>query len=526
MNHHILLKCIALSLLTFACTSNNKAPAPMPSQAYSTHYQPPVFEDANRMEKIRAAIPELEKLFVELAEKHDCPGFAYGIVADDELVLAGGLGVIDVEKQMPADSKSLFRIASMTKSFTAMAIVKLRDEGKLSLTDPVVKHLPALGSLTYLTEDAPHINILNLLTMTAGFPEDNPWADRQLEDSDEEFMQLLKDGIPFSNNPSHGYEYSNLGFAILGTIITNVAGEPYQQYINHNILEPLGMMDTKWDFSTVPDEQLALGYIKENGDWKKEPMLRDGAFGAIGGLITSIEDFGKYVSFLLSATPAHNGPETGPVKRSSVREMMRMFQPRLLPSIPDRDGNPCPAIIGYAYGLSVVQRCNGEVIVRHSGGLPGFGSNVIFLPDYGIGVFSFCNRRYGATESINLTIKDKLIELASLEARKLPVSDILAERKGQVIELMKNWDEKLGEEILANNFYLDWSREHRMKEVGSLIEKVGAIKSVGLLMPQNQLRGTFEMRGENGILRVFFSLSPEKIPKVQMLNVRLVNEES
>ena len=95
---------------------------------------------------------------------------------------------IDIENELPATTTSAFRIASMTKSFTAMAIMKLRDEGKLSLDDPAVDYIPEMSKLNYLTSDAPAIRIQNLLTMTAGFPEDNPWGDRQLDETDQMLM--------------------------------------------------------------------------------------------------------------------------------------------------------------------------------------------------------------------------------------------------------------------------------------------------------------------------------------------------
>jgi len=124
----------------------------------------------------------------------------------------------------------------MTKSFTAMAILKLRDEGVLSLTDPVSMFIPELAFLTYLTGDATPITIYNLLTMTAGFPEDNPWGDRFLDITDESLLEQVSQGISFSSIPSQQYEYSNLGYGLLGYIISRVSGISFQDFISLNIL--------------------------------------------------------------------------------------------------------------------------------------------------------------------------------------------------------------------------------------------------------------------------------------------------
>jgi CubicO group peptidase (beta-lactamase class C family) len=131
----------------------------------------------------------------------------------------------------------------MTKSFTAMAILKLRDAGKLQLSDAASLYIPEMKSLKYPTTDALPISIFNLLTMSAGFPEDNPWGDRQLADTDEDLLRLMKEGVSFSNTPGAEFEYSNLGYALLGKIIANVSGKSYQQYVTENILLPLNMTD-------------------------------------------------------------------------------------------------------------------------------------------------------------------------------------------------------------------------------------------------------------------------------------------
>jgi len=141
------------------------------------------------------------------------------------------------------------------------------DEGKLQLSDAAAKYIPEMQTLKYPTKDSSPISIFNLLTMSAGFPEDNPWGDRQLSDTDQELIDLVKSGISFSSNPSSQFEYSNLGYALLGRIVSNVSGQHYQHYVIEKILRPLGMNDSEFEHEKIPAEKLALGYRWEDNQW-------------------------------------------------------------------------------------------------------------------------------------------------------------------------------------------------------------------------------------------------------------------
>lgn len=278
------------------------------------------------------------------------------------------------------------------------------------------------------------------------------------------------------------------------------------------------MNQTYWEFDNVPEDQLALGYRWEDGSWILEPMLHDGSYGSIGGLITSIEDFSKYVSFHLSAWPARSEAEKGPIKRSSLREMQTAQFSSLEARERDFNGELCPTIYGYAYGLSISKDCNWMKRVGHGGALPGFGSNYIFYPDYGVGIMAFGNRTYTGPLPSN-KIERLLFETARISPRKLPVSDILALRKEQVLELIQSWDPDLEKEIIAENLYMDESREKRMADVQEIFEKAGKIKEVDEIDPWNQLRGEFKIIAENGAVIVYFALNPEQNPKVQDLYI-------
>jgi hypothetical protein len=247
-------------------------------------------------------------------------------------------------------------------------------------------------------------------------------------------------------------------------------------------------------------------------------MLHDGSYGAMGGLITSIEDFSKYVSFHLSAWPPRNSKEAGPVKRSSLRKMQQPQFSRLYADATDWNGNPCTSMTGYGYGLGITENCEGVRRVSHGGALPGFGSNYIFYPDLGIGLMAFCNVTY-TTPWPYREIEKLLFEELDLKPRKLPVSKILESRKGQIMQWFKTWDTDLEAQVFAENFYLDMSRENRLKELKPLLDAAGELQGIGELSPANQLRGSFELFGAVDTLNVFFTLSPETNPKIQALYV-------
>ena len=184
---------------------------------------------------------DIDSLYRVFAEENHFPGIAYGIIIDTMIVHTGVSGFSNLADSTAVSTSTAFRAASMTKSFTALAILRLRDEGKLNLDDPVHKYLPELDHLQYLTADAPVLTIRHLLTHTGGFPQDDPWADRQLETTEEELSAIITDGVSMSNTPGITYEYSNLGYTLLGKVIGAVTGEPYQSYIAAHIFRPLGM---------------------------------------------------------------------------------------------------------------------------------------------------------------------------------------------------------------------------------------------------------------------------------------------
>lgn len=484
-------------------------------------YEPARFVEPGRLERVRALAPEIERTYREFALSNHIPGLAFGVVLDGELVQSGAYGVSQIEPRVPATTRTLFRIASMSKSFTAMAILHLRDRGKLRLDDPVEKYLPELKDVRPLTEDSPKITIRNLLTHSGGFPEDNPWGDWQLEDKDSDLVKLVRSGLSLSNPPGLAYEYSNLGFALLGRVVSKVSGMPCQRYIEREILRPLGMKSTEWEYTKVPAEILAHGYRWEEEQWKEEKLLHDGVFGPMGGLISSVEDFARYMALHLNAWPPRDGNDPGPLKRSSLREM---HQPgRVSAIISDSrkaDGSPCPMVTAYAFGLGWNRYCDDRIALAHTGGLPGFGSNWRMLPDYGIAVVLLANRTYAPAAAVNVAVIDLILDRAKLEPRQLPASAILQQRKNELMKFLPDWNNATQSGIFSENFFGDQRVELRRRAARVLFERAGEIQRVGELKPINNLRGSFVIEGARANLEVFFTLTPENPPLIQEFRLK------
>lgn len=465
----------------------------------------------------------VDSIIQQQGRKNNVPGLAYGVVVDGKLVHARYSGFANIAGNVRVDSLTAFRIASMTKSFTTMAILILRDQGKLSLDDPASRYIPQMKETRLLTKDAPAITIRDLMTHRAGFPEDNPYGDRQMADTDEELEALMSKGPSFSNVPGISYEYSNLGISLLGLIIRNISGMPYQQFIAENIFKPLGMTHTYWEYTKVPANQLAHGYRWLNNQWNEEALLHDGSWGAMGGLITTIGDFTKYIQLHLSAWPPRDDVDTGPAKRSSLREMHQLWNvDRINTLFKFGSGRPCPIVTGYGYGLGVTKDCNNRLIIGHGGGLPGFGSHWRIMPDHNIGVVVFSNNTYAGFGGTTLTVLDTLIALTGREPRSMAPSAILEQRKNELVALLPEWKNAPSSPIFAENFFPDNPVDSLKKKFGELYARIGTVKEVTAMKPLNSLRGEFNIIGEKGKLRVFFTLTPETSPTIQFVEAEAV----
>lgn len=509
------LRLLALVLLAAARAGAQSSIAP-----------PPAFDLPDRAERLARAIPAVDSVMQAFMTRSRVPGIAYGIIVDGRLLHVAAHGLREVPGGAKVDTSSVFRIASMTKSFTALAILQLRDAGKLSLDDPAEKYVPQLKALHYATSDAPRITVRHLLSHSAGFPEDNPWGDQQLAASDDDLSRMISRGIPFSNAPGVAYEYSNFGFAILGRIVVNVSGMPYARYVRERVLRPLGMTSTTLEARNVPAGRLAHGYRLQDGKWLEEPPLPDGSFGAMGGMLTSSADLSRWVGLMLSAWPPRDGAESPVLKRSSLREMQQLW--RNAGATVTRTANGVALSSGgYAFGLRVSQNCLFNHIVAHSGGLPGFGSQMRWLPEYGVGIIALGNLTYtGWGPPIDAAF-EVLAKSGGLVPRTVRPAPVLTAMRDQVTRLVTaGWNTALGDSIAAMNLYLDESAPRRAAAYQRLVNAAGGrCRPEGELWAENALRGEWKLACANGNLRVRITLAPTAPARVQFIDVTEMRSE-
>ena len=484
--------------------------------------QPTSASVATRRARVLAAARRLTPIFQQVMTASHAPGLAYGVVLDGELLYTWQAGVRDVATQAPVHAGTVFRIASMTKSFTALAILQLRDAGRLRLDDMAATYVPELATLTYPTVDSPAITVRHLLTMTAGLPQDDPWADRQLYRADDWLSELLRNGISWSNPPGLGFEYSNLGYMILGRIIANVSGVPTPAYITRHILQPLGMHDTVWDAADVPPDRLAHGYTWLDDAWHPQELLPTGGdVGAFGGLFTTLADLARWVGLFQTAwSPVDDAPSGQELLSPATRREMQQISSVVRPVIaaPEPGQMSDFALGGYGFGLSINQH-HGWESVGHSGGLPGFGSNMRWAPAYGVGIIGLTNATYSGVGRVTPRALAHLITDAKLATQQPQPAPSLVAVYDNVNRLLAGWDDALADQLFADNFFLDLDRAHWQAQLNDLSHHHGAIQSVGALAAENRLRGAWQVHCARGDFTVWLSLTPTVPLLVQAMTI-------
>ncbi|WP_300533864.1 serine hydrolase [Sphingosinicella sp.] len=495
---------IAAAVLTFV------AAPPVIAQV-----QEPVVQQGTLPASVTA---EIDAAFAAYRERTPVPGLAYAVVKDGRIVHQGTWGAQTIGGKRPVTADTRFRIASMSKAFTALAILSLRDAGKLSLDDLAETHVPEMKGWTYPTTDAPRIRVRDLLQHVAGFVTDDPWGDRQQVLSEADFTRMIAAGVPWSRTGQMQHEYSNFGYAVLGRIIKNVSGMSYQAYIRQTILTPLGMMNTGYEIADVPKDRLAVGYRWENDQWVEEPSMRDGTFGAMGGLHTTVNDYAKWVSFLLSAWPPRSGAETGPVRRATVREMAQGLNfVRIMP----RPGAPaedkCVHAVAYGMGLRASPDCDLGLTLAHGGGYPGYGSFIVLAPETGTAAFGFASRTYQAPAVPVWQSLWAMARAGAIRPAETPVSGEVAAmheatRAAYAAGTLAPLDGRL-----AMNFPLDRSAENWAREFARLKTRTGACTAVESLRATGALSASFRWTCEKGALGGQILLAPTLPPTLQAL---------
>ena len=290
------------------------------------------------------------------------------------------------------------------------------------------------------------------------------------------------------------------------------------------------MKTSEWEYGNIAPDKLAHGYRWLNEKWNEETLLHDtpdGSWGAMGSMISSIEEFCNYIALHLAAWPPSSAPDKGPVKRSSVREMHHPWRfTGLNPNYEYPDGRVCAVASAYNYGLGWLRDCDGKISISHSGGLPGFGSQWRIMPDYGIGVVAFANRTYASMGSVNTKVLDTIIKIAGLQPRQLPASAILEQRKNELVRLLPGWNNAEASGIFAENFFPDYPIDTLKKYAKDYYGRAGKIIGVKEMKPENQLRGSFIIEGEKTNIEVYFTLSPENPPLIQEYHIRERTKEN
>ena len=473
-------------------------------------------------EKLLALASRLDEHFQKQFDAAGATGLAVGIILQGELVYARGFGVQDVQTKTPVGVDSVFRIASMTKSFTAAAILGLCDHGKLSLDAPAATYLPELAAAPPTRDSAP-ITIRHLLTNASGLAYDDSWGVVSFGTTEAELTRILGAGLTFGHAPGERYGYSNLGYALLGRIVERVSHTRFRDHVTTHLLRPLGMSSTVWESTDVPPARLAVGYRRNTAPPLPEPRPPSAAFDAAGGLYSSLRDYARYAAFHLAAHPARDDPESGPLRRSSLREMhagqrwARWRGDHVPLARRTAAGDLALEVASYGHGWLELTTCDHEGIVQHFGGEPGYWSTVHLLPRRDLGVVTFSTTAAVGSRAFAGALARLRDGGALPPLHAPPPHPALVETTAAVDRLLERWDPALADRTFdPASRRFPWM-SNLEAELARLSHDHGPCRRAGPLTTRSRTQATWRLECERGAIDFSAALTPSVPPRLQIL---------
>jgi CubicO group peptidase (beta-lactamase class C family) len=370
------------------------------------------FTDPDRKTKLVAAMPKVDAAIADEMKSQSVPGLAIGVVIDGELAYAKGYGVADVEAKTVPDADTAYRIGSISKSFAALGLLALRDDGVLQLDDPLVRWIPEASAVVYPSHDARPITLRQLVTHTSGLVRDVDFAKSANEDV---FLAQLH-GIALEHVPGEQFVYSNLGFALVGIVVARASHVgTIAEAITKRVFGPLGMTASGYD--SAP--KLAPAYQQDNKTRMAE-IEHLGVAGGAGGVVSTVRDMARYAAFELSGYPPRSGNDTGVVRRATIREAHAtgFFANAVLRPHPDaKRGEPAYELDAatYGFGWQHHKNCEGDDLVEHGGAIDSYRASVQLLTQHGVGVVVLTNFGNANTYQFGKRIVDEMRATGALQ---------------------------------------------------------------------------------------------------------------
>jgi CubicO group peptidase (beta-lactamase class C family) len=325
---------------------------------------------------------ELTTRVREILNRWPAVGLAVGVVRDGRLEFFHGHGVADIGSNTPTTEDTIFRIASITKTFTAIAVMQLWERGLVDLDAPANDYLRAYKLIPAKPSHRP-ATVRQLLTHTAGVPEvAHAWGALRPDFGESvkvgqplpSLAAYYRGGLRLEAEPGTRFRYGNHGFATLGQLVEDVAGTPLDRYLREHIFERLGMADTDLVRSELVKSRLATGYsLRSNG--AKAVTERELVTAGAASIYSSPRDMARYLAALLGGGANEHGSVLEPATVAS------MFEPHYQP-------DPRIPGIGLAFFRADL---GGHLAVEHQGVHPGFNSQIFLAPQDGVGVMAFTN---------------------------------------------------------------------------------------------------------------------------------------
>jgi CubicO group peptidase (beta-lactamase class C family) len=355
---------------------------------------------------LQAAIAKIDTMTQQELAKDNIGSVTIGVVSGGTLVWTKSYGLADMEKKIPASRESVYRIGSITKQFTALMFLQLIQDKKVRLSDPVEKFFPEVNRVQGRIAGAPAITLVQLATMTSGLsrePEDLPTYLKGPVSDWEKVMISALPKVKYDFEPDTRYQYSNIGYAILGAALSRAAGQPFTQFVQQRIFTPLEMTTSAFEPNARIRANLTKGYaVNQGGRVDAETPAREhegrGYKVPNGAMYTTVGDLAKFVAFELGEGPASVLPK-------------EVWQENLT-RVNSSNGSLSS---GYGVGFQISRR--GEMIaVGHGGSVAGYNAAAQFDPASRTGVIVLRNVGGGAFNVGNLCIR-ALTELHAARPR-------------------------------------------------------------------------------------------------------------